>query len=97
VEKDSLDINAARRITPLLLFSIRSRIFVNENIGSGTSGSNRRRVDIIPRLNWTLAQNWSLETSYRYVAQKRFDEPDTADAHTFFINLTYRAPKPLEW
>jgi hypothetical protein len=96
VETDEFNFNLTRRLSPLLLFSLRSRGFENESIRTATSGKNLRRFFVQPRLSWQITQNWYFETSYQYTRQKRFDTPDSADSNSVFVSINYRLPTPLE-
>jgi hypothetical protein len=96
VETDEFNFNITRRLSPLLLFSLRSRGFENESIRTQTSSANLRRFFVQPRLSWQITQNLYFETSYQYTRQKRFDTPDSADSNSVFVSINYRLPTPLE-
>jgi hypothetical protein len=96
VETDEFNFNMTRRLSPLLLFSLRSRGFENESIRTQTSGNNLRRFYVQPRLSWRITQNWYFETSYQYTRQKRYNTPDSADNNSVFVSINYRLPTPLE-
>jgi hypothetical protein len=96
VETDEFNFNITRRLSPLLLFSLRSRGFENESIRTRTSGKNLRRFFVQPRLSWRITQNWYFETSYQYTRQKRYNTPDSADNNSVFVSINYRLPTPLE-
>jgi hypothetical protein len=96
VETNEFNFNITRKLSPLLLFSLRSRGFENESIRTRTSGANLRRFFVQPRLSWQITQNWYFETSYQYTRQKRFDTPDSADNNSVFVSINYRLPTSLE-
>lgn len=90
VRTDAFTFNITRNLSELLLFTLRSRIFENESLRTEKSKGNRRSLSIEPTLTWTLAENWALETSYRYRREKRVETPDSADSNSVFIILNYR-------
>lgn len=96
VQTTELNFIVTRRLTELLLFSVRSRVFENESVGPRATGSSKRRWDIRPRLTWTISRAWSLEGSYQYIRQKRFDTPDSVDSNAVFLTLTYSLATPLD-
>jgi hypothetical protein len=96
VQTTEANLIITRRLTEFLLFSVRSRAFENKSVGPRESGSSKRRWDIRPRLTWVLAPNWSLEGSYQYIRQKRFDSPDSVDSNAVFITLNYSLVSPLD-
>ena len=96
VETDEFNFNMTRRLSPLLLFSLRSRGFENESIRTRTSSANLRRFFVQPKLSWQITRYWYFETSYRYTRQKRFDSPDSADSNSVFVSINYRLPTPLD-
>ncbi len=90
VRTDAFTFNITRNLSELLLFTLRSRIFENESLRTEKSKGNRRSLYIEPTLTWTLAENWALETSYRYRREKRVETPDSADSNSVFLILNYR-------
>ncbi len=95
VQTDSFTLAAIHELSPLLLFTLRTRIFENESLRAERAGNNRRFFTIEPILTWALAESWDLRTSYLYRRQKRFDQPESADSNTVFINLTYRPTREV--
>ncbi len=96
VQTTEANLIVTHKLTELLLFSVRSRVFENESIGPRATGSSKRRWEIRPRVTWTIARNWSLEGSYQYIRQKRFDSPDSVDSNAVFLSLSYSLDTPLD-
>ena len=95
VQTDSLTFAMTHELSPLLLFTLRTRLFENESLRADRAGTNRRSLRIEPFLTWTLAESWDLVTAYRYRREKRFDQPKSADSNTVFITLTYRPQREV--
>ncbi len=95
VETDEFNVRVARKLSDLILFSLRARGFENESIETERSTANKRRLRLEPRLSWKLTPSWIVETSYVYTRQKRFENPDSGEDHSGFISLTYRWPYEL--
>jgi hypothetical protein len=96
VQTTEANLIITRRLTEFLLLSVRSRAFENKSVGPRASGSSKRRWDIRPRLTWVLSPQWSLEGTYQYIRQKRFDSPDSVDSNAVFLTLNYSLVSPLD-
>ncbi|MEA3410985.1 MAG: hypothetical protein U9R74_05530 [Pseudomonadota bacterium] len=96
VETDELNANMSYQLQERWTFAIRSRLFENENIDNPESGSNRRFFSLLPVLSYRFTPDWRVETAYRYLRQKRFSEPTSADSHTVFLNVRWTKVTPID-
>ncbi|MGI9301327.1 MAG: hypothetical protein ACR2RB_01270 [Gammaproteobacteria bacterium] len=95
VESDELVLNVSRRLTELISFSLRTRLFENESLQSVASDANRRFFSFSPRLRWNISRWWSVDTNYRYRRSKRFNEPESSEDNTAFVSLNYSKPTQI--
>jgi len=96
VETDQVNANMSYQLAERWSFALRTRLFQNENIENPQSGSNRRFFQILPALTYRITPDWRVEAAYRYARQKRFNEPDSADSNTVFLNFRWTKLTPID-
>jgi hypothetical protein len=96
VETDEVNANMSYQLAERWSFALRTRLFQNENIENPQSGSNRRYFQILPALTYRITPDWRVEAAYRYVRQKRFNEPESADSNTIFLNFRWTKLTPID-
>lgn len=93
VQTDRLGLVISRPLTPLLTGNFAVDIYDFSSTIGGTAGSDRTFYQANPNLRWQLAEEWNLETSFRYSVLKYDNNPGDARSRSILFRLIYQGPK----
>lgn len=96
VDKIELRFNVSRRLSEVLRFTFRSRLFETETDRVRAEEVTRRFLSLGPRLRWRLGRAFSIDGSYEYRREKIDGDPDSAESNAVVFSLNYTKPTPLE-
>ncbi|MEM7207705.1 MAG: hypothetical protein AAF434_07785 [Pseudomonadota bacterium] len=98
VQADEYVFNVTRTLSPLLSFSLKSRLFQNRLLrddDDDADRADRRYFSVRPSLTWNFAQWWRMVATYDYRREKRDGEPESAVSNSILISVVYSQPTSL--
>ncbi len=92
VQTDEAVFNMYRKITQLMSFSLRTRLYETKSLRRDNPDANRRYLTIDAGLHKKLTRWWTVEGAYRYRRQKRDIDPQSGESNALLVSVKYTRP-----
>jgi hypothetical protein len=93
-EIDKLSLAYNQKLSDRWGYALEGRYTETKSVISSTSFSDRNLLSITTKVNYSLARNWKLSASWRYLKREliSLNQTDTPDSSRIYIGMTYSFP-----